>query len=258
MRTILIGLICLGLSTLAAEAGADKLTVGGMTHEGEFEGFSNNVLKFHTDKWKDLKEQITRVTKLTVGTPYQVSYVTSETKGEETAIFKGYDKMKFLFEKDGVEVAVSYGKMKKIDIQGAGEPQEGESGGSDAVRLPRVDVESLSSKPLSPAQQQALARYKTAKAAFDQFVATSTVLKNSMDKATGAKRADLLNQLRKRKYEEQPLSTELVNAYNALAAALMSKQPQGATGTPAKGEPIKPPEVKQGPPAKDPVDVFFE
>lgn len=245
---VTLGLLCGG----RAFAAPDVLTAGGMTHEGQFESYSNSIVRFRTDKWKDLKEQITRVTKLTMGSPCRAAYTTADNKGEMTALFKGYEKQKFVFEKDGAEVTVSGGRMKRIDPRPAA---AAEDVGPDAL-APALDVEALSSQDFSPDQQESLARYKAARQAYDQFVVTSTAMVNEMNKATGARRSDLFNQLRTRKYQEQPLKTELVNAQKALSAALGSgpAAPAPRTKAPATQRTIK----QQGPGPQDAVDVFMQ
>lgn len=256
--TVLCAVLLLG-GGVAAVAGPDKLTVGGITHEGQFMGFDNNILRFRTDKWKDLKEQITRVTKLTLDRPYPVAYFTTDKKGAEPGVLKGYDRLKFVFDAEGTDVAISYTRVKKIEIREAGGAGAADAAPAEAgagVPVQTLDVEDLSSQPLSPAQRAALNRYKTAKTAYDQFVAANAALVNQMNKATGTRRDDLLNQLRKRKYQEQPLKTELANAQNALVAALES----GPAAADRQQTVVLPtaPGLPQVPAEQDPVEVFMK
>jgi hypothetical protein len=85
---------------------------------------------------------------------------------------------------------------------------------------------------LTPAQQAALDRYRRARQEYDAFLSKSTAMVTEMEKATGARRESLLNALRQRKNEEQPISRRLESAEEALLAVL----PKNSGGSRAAGE----------------------
>ena len=202
------------LVMLASAACGDQLVLGGQTKEGTFQGYENGRFFFANKRGRLMREQAIRVTKLVLSSPMRVVYVTKDGKAEEIADLTGYEKKAFTFDKKGQQVVVPQAKMKEI-----GRSEEGGEGGGDGGRypVPEVDLDSFAGDNVTPAQQAALDRYKTAKKKFDDYVADSTALVKEMDAATGAKREALLNQLRQRKNEEQPLKKDLIAAYNALA-----------------------------------------
>ncbi len=201
--------------------GADQLTVTGKTHEGSFQSYEDNRFHFMTVKGRFVKEHASRVVKLVLEHPKKASYRTADAAKEETALFKGYDKRKFIFATGGKDIIIQQAKMKTIELimdEGWAGAGGGEFGGN-RYPIPQVDIQTLSRGPMTPAQRTALNQFNTAKAAYDEFVAKSSAMVAEMDRLTGAKREDLLNQLRIRKNEEQPLKNALLAAYKALTAA---------------------------------------
>jgi len=71
----------------------------------------------------------------------------------------------------------------------------------------------------TPLQVKAYNRYKTAKVAYDAFLTKSTEMVKALDKATGQARENLLNKLRLRKNEEQPITIEMKKSQAELLAA---------------------------------------
>lgn len=233
--------VFLGFSAFCCAAVcADELVVGGGAHQGTFEGLANGTVQFVTSKGRFMKEQPTRISRLTVTSSNKATYVTSEKKDPETAVFKGFEKLKFIFEKDGKEVIVHHTKMKKIDIE-----YESKGNGTDdgIAQIQPLDISAIEQSAkdglLTPAQIAILDCYKAARAAYDAFLAKSTELRNKMDAATGAAREDLLNQLRTRKNEEQPIKKALLEAQSAL----MSAFPESGADNPP---PQKSPPAKSG------------
>ncbi|MDI6774315.1 MAG: hypothetical protein QME60_02825 [Verrucomicrobiota bacterium] len=202
----------------AAAAFGDQLTVTGKTHDGTFQGYEDTRFQFMTVKGRFVKEHPRRVVKLVLANPRKASYVTADAQKEVVAVFKGYDKRKFIFLKDGEEAQVAQAKMKTLEL--VYEETAGGNGGEELAGgrypIPRVDLNALSGGEINAAQQAALDKFKAAKQGYDDFVSQSSAMVAEMDKTTGAERENLLNQLRMRKNQEQPLKNSLAAAYKAL------------------------------------------
>jgi len=95
------------------------------------------------------------------------------------------------------------------------------SGNEQALLI--IDLKQLAewmkeSEP-TPVQVKAYNRYKTARTTYDSFLAKSAEMVKLLDRSTGPAREDLLNKLRLRKNEEQPIAGELRKAQAELLAA---------------------------------------
>ena len=71
----------------------------------------------------------------------------------------------------------------------------------------------------TPAQSKAYNRYKVARETYNAFLTKSAEMVKAMDKSTGSSREDLLNKLRLRKNDEQPIASEMKKAQEELLAA---------------------------------------
>jgi hypothetical protein len=217
-------LSCFFCGALASGALGDQLMVTGQTKDGTFEGYSDGRFHFQTTKFKSIKEQAIRVSKLVLSQPLTVAYMTSDGKELESAVLKGYDKRLFSFQKDGNDFTIPQAKMKSIEPTTEENGNGGGGGGGDSgdpskYPIPEVDLSIFDGMDLTPAQQATLTKFKTSKMTYDAFYDKNTAMVKEMDHLTGAKRIDLLNQLRLRKGDEQPLRKDLIAAYKALAAA---------------------------------------
>jgi hypothetical protein len=105
--------------------------------------------------------------------------------------------------------------------------------GANKYPIPQVNVGDLEGGDLTPAQQAVIEKFKATKKIFDDFVAESSAMIDQMNKATGPNRVALLDTLRKRKGDEQPLRKELITAYKALASAF-PESPDESAAPPAK------------------------
>jgi hypothetical protein len=216
-------LLSLALVAFAFAALGDELVMNSVVKDGSFQGFDKNKFRFLTTKGKFANEQASRVTKLVLKSPRKAMYLTSSSKKEETALLKGFDKQKFTFVKDGKDVVIALSKMTKVEIVPESEGKGGKGNGSgEGYPIPAVDMKSFTGD-FTPEQQSALDKFKAAKSAFDDFMKESAAIVSEMDAATGAKREGFLNQLRKRKLDEQPLRKDLKAAYNALVDAFPEK-----------------------------------
>ena len=215
---------------LASVALGDQLMVTGQTKDGTFESYSDGRFHFQTTKFKSVKEQAIRVSKLVLSQPLTVAYMTTDAKEPEPAVLKGYDKRLFTFEKDGKDFTIPQAKMKSIEPMeengNGGGGGGGDSGDPSQYPIPEVDLSIFDGMELTPAQQTTLTKFKTSKKTYDAFYDKNTTMVKEMDQLTGAKRIDLLNQLRLRKGEEQPLRKDLIAAYKALAAAFPQPAPE--------------------------------
>lgn len=229
------------LSVLALSipcAPADQMVVlGGQAKEGSFQGFEGGRFLFLPSKGKFMKEQPSRVSRLAVATPQKATYQTTDGKTVADVVFKGYEKGRFTFVKDGKDSSVMSIKMKQLDL--TFETEGGDAGGG-SYPIPSVNLAGLGGD-LPPEQQAVVDRFTAAKKAFDDFLAESAAMVQEMDKLKGPKREELLNKLRMRKEAEQPLRNDLRTAYKALVNAFSEPEegqkpndrPQ--TGKPAAG-----------------------
>lgn len=192
--------------------------------DATFRGVDAGRILLVTGKGKFRKEQPSRVTRILLSKPLKVSYLTADSKQEEEALLKGYEKQKFQLVKDGKDLEIPAQKMKTMDILG----DAGGGGAGNRYPVPEIDLSALQGPNTTPAQKKALARFEVAKQAYDDFVAESSTLVAKMDKATGAKRESFLNDLRMRKNQEQPLKSELVDACSALTEAFPEAAPEAA------------------------------
>ena len=214
MKSWIWGLV---MAALTSTGMADQLVLTGQTKDGSFQKYSNGRFEFVTAKGRFMKERADRITKLVLSTPMKVTYVTTDRK-EVNAELKGYEKKAFIFGAKDQDTTVALSKVKSIErVLDLGEGG-GDEGGTQSP-IPEIDIDSFAGDSLTPAQQTALDNFKAAKKKFDDFVAKSSVLVAEMDKLTGAKREEIMNELRQRKNDEQPLRKSLTAAYNALADA---------------------------------------
>jgi len=234
------------LLALASTAFSDQLVVSGQPKKGTFQGYESSKFQFMTAEGRFLKEPVARVAKLILDKPQRATYQATDGKPEETALLKGFDKRAFTFEKGGKDVTLPQNKVKAIELLGEEVPVVAGAGAEfigGRYPIPRMDLDALAGGQLTPAQQATLAKFKDAKKAYDEFVGQSTAMVQDMDKQTGARRETLLNQLRMRKGEEQPLKNALIASYRSLTdvfAEPSGDEPAAEPAKPAGGVKEKP------------------
>jgi len=209
-------------AALGASCRADTITIRSREQKGEFQGYENREFLFRADAWTDLREPRTAVQKLVLDPPRDVDLVLGSSA--EAATLVAYEQSRFVVEQKGARREIAGMLVKSITVRAAAPAAAGGSGGAEEPEARRaLDISAFEKADLTPLQSAALARYKTARARYDAFLAQSSAMVAMMDKAQGAKREEILNALRLRKNEEQPVVRELEAAEKALMAAI----PQG-------------------------------
>jgi len=245
-RNIFSVIICvLFLLAFVVEGEAeDKLFLkGNEEHTGRLESYKNGKFNFKPDGKTPIHELRTFTEKLVMDPP-AVAVVTHKTKREkiEGMKLKRYEKGAFVFDKDGKEVKILAMQISTIEIQMSGGGWGGGGASSSEVGDLQVDMKALAAwmneNETTPEQKKAFDDYKSARAAYDSFQAESSRLIDAMDNATGAAREQLLNDLRIRKNEEQPILNALGSAEKALLATFPELTGDAPVESPEDGEPV--------------------
>ena len=262
MKRLMLSLAVLVIT--ATVSLGDQLTMGKIVKDGALQGFEKNKFRFFTSKGKFVNEQASRVTDIKLEKPKKCTYLTSTAKKEERGILKSFTKDKFTITPEGKnakDVIIPVSKMKKLEISlDSGTSGSAGGGSGNAYPIPNVDLKAFTGE-FTPEQQKVMDAFVAAKKAFDDFATASSAVVDEMNTSTGAHREELINQLRKRKIDEQPLRKDLVAAYNALAEAFPEKPDDGTkpvaqtpppTGeeTRIEGEIVQP----QEPPVEKPLE----
>lgn len=223
---------------LCAVCVADTLVVGSKTLDGVFEGFESRKFLFRTRDGKLARQDRSSVRSLTLDKPREVDLFLSASRKAETVLLLGYDKLTFSFKQDGSERNVSGMRVHKLDMEVPLFDDAAARQGQASGPIPPLDLSGVANGvSLTEGQRVSLAEYVSARKAYDAFLAESTSMVRQMDGATGAKRDDLLNRLRRRKSEEQQAMQGLRRAESALLAAF----PNGiAPPPPPVGRPLPP------------------
>lgn len=200
---------------------ADVIVIGDARHEGTFTGFDNNNFEFDLKDGKKLKTNRTKVKALELSKPAKVSFEERGKKETEETQLLRYEKFKFIFQENGKEIGVIGSQVKNITkalvFEGTG------GGGTSSTEIPSapplVEFSGMENAELTPVQKTTLAAYKAARANYEKFLAESTALVKEMDASEGERREALLNKLRARKQDEQPLLSVLQKATADVLAA---------------------------------------
>ena len=220
--------MAIAVAIMAGAACGDTLETKKGTRKGVFEGYRDSQFSFRTDKGQLINEARVNVKKLECDKVCQV-ILAVERKPPASALFKKYEKLKFTFEENGRKRTVFSRTVESITVTRATEGQGRGARGGGA--LPMFDVSRLEKAvDITPAQKAAVARYKAAKERYGAFLAESSTMVARMDQARGRQREELLNQLRMRKQDEQPIKNEYSAASSALLQAFPDLESDGEVG----------------------------
>lgn len=226
---------------MVAEARCDEWVIGGQTRQGTFLRYEDGKFIFLTEKG-ETREASSRVSRLVLPKPASVTYQTTEDRRSRSGELRGYDRRGFVLADGGREMTLPLLKMKRLEVAdvtgGAGEGRSGVELGDDRYPVPNIDLRKFQGDTLTEEQHAAVERFHRAKKAFDAFVDESSRLVAEMEKSTGERRQRLLDQLRLRKLQEQPLRDALIRAYRDLAQIIgspalredVANSASGATG----------------------------
>jgi len=242
-----------GLLILAAAASrADTLRVGTRVFEGVFEGYENRTFLFRTEDGKLRTEPRSSVRRLVLDEPRETSIAHGTTPREESVLLQGYAAGKFTVRQDGRQRDIPGMFVRSVTLKSrlaapaAAAPAEAapaEAAPAEAApaeAAPAIDVGALRNRAgLTAAQREAIRRYAAARKAYDAFVAQSSGMVSQLNSAAGQQRAALLDRLRRRKADEQPVKRELSAAWAALLKAFPDGLPAPPSKTAAAAEPME-------------------
>jgi hypothetical protein len=207
MRHVMMG-VCL-LLPLAGASWGDTLTVGTTRHTGTFVRFEDNCFVFSTADGRALSPTRTSVRRLDLQPPREVLLRRSGKPDAETVVLDSYAGGKFMVRDRDLKTGVPALFVEAVTVKASSHRGERKGRRSE---LP-IDVDRLAARPGLTAQQSAaLERYRAARGQYDAFLARSSAMVAEMDAATGVQRERLLDALRRRKAEEQPIAVELTAA----------------------------------------------
>ncbi len=216
-RRSIAGFILCSSLTLAT---ADTLNLGAKSYDGTFDGFEDGRFLFRTAEGREIKEPRSSVRKLNLTEPRQVALTRTSKREPDKLTMTGYENGKFAVKADGKESTIPGMQVRSItvemDFQAFGAMEQ-----ADTPRpVQPIDISGLTARQDLTAEQTAvLKQYQAANGKYNAFLTESSALVEQMDKATGAKREALLNVLRRRKAEEQPVKRDLEISRTALLKA---------------------------------------
>lgn len=198
---------------------ADKLVSGTKTHTGTFEGFNKNIFEFKVKGGKTLKFNKTKVKSLTLSKPLKVSYMQRGKEQVDNVNFVSYEKFKFNFIVKGKPKKINGITMKNITKSWSNYSAGSGRSGEQPRPMQALDLSGINRENLNDSDKAIVAEYDDALAAYNQFINESSKMVRQMDSATGQARENLLNKLRTRKQDEQPVRKRLEEAEAAVLKA---------------------------------------
>lgn len=253
---ILLFLAVLAVLAVSRTCTADVLYVGTKKYHGTFMGYDDGQFVFQPMFDTAARYARTSVRRLALDIPVQVRFTRADRRGTQDAVLLGYEKSQFSIEHAGKKENLFGIRVQKMLVRDT--PKAPTHAGHEDGPRPkrRVSISALEKQELSPAQRAVVNRYKTVRGRYDAFLAESTHLVTQMDRSTGKRREDLLNRLRLRKNQEQPLLRDLERAEGALLASCSNLLP--AEGRPARRETGSSTQKPGGPPEGDPLPEIDE
>lgn len=217
---ILFLFVLLGCSLAAAARAADVLVTDKGEHEGMFLGFEDGTFRFRSKGGQTFEEPQAGVSSLSLAKPCSAVLVRSSKSKPENVEILRYAKPKFYFRLDGKDSNLFGSRIRSITVEVPAAARGAGGAGGAAAAPVRLNVAALQSRPdLSIEQKEIVERYESAWAKFAEFVQANSGLVQEMDASSGGRREALLNELRQRKYQEQPLRQELNEAGAVLLGA---------------------------------------
>ena len=221
--------ICACLFPIQSLQAKDTLVVKGKKYEGTFESMKSDKINFLPDGGKTMHELRAFVEQLTIDPPTKV-VVTPKGKKKITDLkLKGYEKSNFIFDRNGEDVLMPGMQLTSVEMaldfeRAANSPAAAKTDGDSSGDKPLIiDLKDLSAwmkeGNATPVQTKAFESYKEARESYDRFVAENAAMVKAMDNAKGPTRENLLDKLRKRKNDEQPLLGTLKRAEQDLLTA---------------------------------------
>lgn len=222
-------IVC-GCGLLVSSATADSMTIGSQVVNGSLEGFERSQFLFRAEEGRVLRQSRASVRQVTLDVPRPARFLRKGRGNVEQVDVLGYADSSFRIRRDGNEEKVLGMHVALITMQPA--PTGGFTATDQPTPHQRISLSVLERRSdLTGPQRSAIARYRSVRGRYDTFVSQSSALVAQMDAATGQRRLQLLNQLRQRKDQEQPLKQSLMAAEASLRAAF----PQGLSEASAPG-----------------------
>ena len=218
--TGLAWLLILILST-DISALADTIMIGNKSYKGTFNGYKGSVFYFTTDAGKEMAKNRSFVRKLTLDKAADVTIVRSIGK-QDSCMLERYENGRFYVEKNNKPFAIAAMSLKEMQVPqpAAGPDAGGVQTSGDGGAIASIDTSRVEAKEdLTEQQKSIISNYKSARSRYDQFLAESSAMIKKMDRASGAEREELLNRLRTRNSQEQPLKRALESATASLIQA---------------------------------------
>lgn len=215
----LSSLLCLIALTITF---ADTLETSSGTFQGAFESFEKDNFMFRLESGELIKKPRIAVRKLAIASPREADFTYSAKRDAQKYTLHGYEKGKFTISKDNKQADLMAMHVSKISISAFAPPSRGDDNGGEQTQSAKIDLSILEGKELSPTQSAIITSYKNAATKYKEFLTKNSAMVKEMDSATGTRREQLLNELRLRKNQEQPLKNE----YKASRAALLQEFPE--------------------------------
>lgn len=230
--------------SLLSPGRADVLTGAMSEDKGSFLAYKDNKFFFKTEKGQDLELSKAAVRKLTLDEPREVYFLRKGKSKNESALLVGYDKLQFSFKQKKQDFSISAMNVASIKASMATVEGGGTEGGTTDGNtfIAAVDLSGLDETALSPSQKAAISSYAAVRTRYESFLSRSSTMVAEMDRSSGARREELLGELRRRKNEEQPIRLQMSSAHKSLLAAFPGGFPLKANEAPAaRPIPIMPP-----------------
>lgn len=217
----------------------DTIKTGSKEEKGLFIEFRDNTFFFHAENGSELKLPKASVSSLIMDENSRAALIRKGSKKRESMEFHGYDKLQFLFKQDSRQISLSAMNITSVKAERSMKAFAGDTVEEGNSVIPPVDTSAIENSPMTAEQRTVLEEYKSVRKKYTDFLEASSALVAEMEKAQGKQRQKILNELRLRKNEEQPVRLEMSAAHKAL----MSAFPNPAQ--PALPEPVREPQAAE-------------